>query len=90
VAGFPGKTSVTVNESASRVSFHCDVDSNSGSFMTIKRELQQLHSGSGRKSLDYVLPSASCVGAGIYTCFGNNDYNTEISLKQLTFFVNCK
>ncbi|XP_060575521.1 synaptogenesis protein syg-2-like [Ruditapes philippinarum] len=89
VVGFAGKTSVTVNETTSRVPFHCDVDSNPGSFMTIKKEEQQLHSGSDRKWLEYVRHSASCLDAGIYSCLANNTHNTELSSKQLTLFVNC-
>ena len=88
--GFFGQSSVTVNESTTNIPFHCNVDSNPGSSISIQNERKKLQLGSDIKTLAYLLPSASCLDTGFYTCLGHNTYNTENSSKQLQLFVNCK
>ncbi|XP_052806120.1 hemicentin-2-like [Mya arenaria] len=73
----------------SRVSFHCTVDSNPGSYIEILKDGRSLKHKSNAQNLTLVIGESKCEDDGIYTCTGRNVHDSTPAMKTLPVFVKC-
>ncbi|WAR06600.1 HMCN2-like protein [Mya arenaria] len=78
-----GTFNVTQSE-YSNVTFTCTVDSNPSSTINIRKEGEIRRSIDNSKQLEYTIANLTCWDAGLYTCDGSNEFNTDtLSMKNL-------
>ncbi|XP_052805971.1 hemicentin-1-like isoform X1 [Mya arenaria] len=85
-----GTFNVTQSE-YSNVTFTCTVDSNPSSTINIRKEGEIRRSIDNSKQLEYTIANLTCWDAGLYTCDGSNEFNTDtLSMKNLKLLVTCR
>lgn len=90
MTGQEGMSTVTRNESDPIV-LRCNVSSKPASNITLS------HDGNARKvvtntnQITFEIRESTCDDTGIYTCSGNNIYNTGgVAKADIKYFVRCK
>ncbi|XP_052803021.1 hemicentin-1-like isoform X2 [Mya arenaria] len=85
-----GNFNVTKSE-YSNVKFTCTVDSNPQASINIRKEGEIRRSVNNSTQLEYTIANLTCWDAGLYTCDGSNEFNTDTpSRKNLKLLVTCK
>ncbi|WAR06012.1 HMCN1-like protein [Mya arenaria] len=78
-----GAFNVTKTEH-SNLTFTCTVDSNPLASITIRKEGEIRRSIDNSTKLKYTIANLTCLDAGLYTCDGSNEFNTDTpSMKNL-------
>ncbi|XP_052807143.1 hemicentin-1-like isoform X2 [Mya arenaria] len=85
-----GTSNVTKSE-FSNVTFTCTVDSNPLASINIRKDGEIRRSIENSSQLEYTIANLTCWDAGLYTCDGSNEFNTDTpSRKNLKLLVTCK
>ena len=84
-----GEVPTVIKNETDPVTFTCDVSSNPTSNITLHQDNVLRRYVSNTHQLTYEKQS-TCDEAGLYTCSGSNQYNTETSTAQIQYHVRCK
>ncbi|XP_053372734.1 hemicentin-1-like [Mercenaria mercenaria] len=86
----PTMHEVTVSENSS-IRLQCEVDSYPGSRIRILKDGETQNSTENTSQISFTNSKVACDTAGIYSCVGFNEYNTEENKasKDLKLFVTC-
>ncbi|XP_052799876.1 hemicentin-2-like isoform X2 [Mya arenaria] len=80
---------VTLNQ-GDPLNITCTVDSNPGSFISIKNSGHVLNTTQTGRSISYSEGKSSCeTNMGVYNCLGRNDHNSGYVNKTLTILIRC-
>ncbi|XP_052809991.1 hemicentin-1-like isoform X2 [Mya arenaria] len=88
ITGLEGREKVVLFD-GSRVSLHCAVDSNPGSYIEILKDGQSLKQVGSAQKLSLVIERIKCEDDGIYICTGRNVHDSAPVMRTLTVFVKC-